>query len=131
MNRSQQDPDDPPDPPGQNGQKAPRRAAQDGKIGRGPQAQPEDHIQPDLPAAEAHAAEKERQAGQQPEQQVQPLGQAPEGTGQAQLAQHVIQQAHAHPQQQAHGQREQLAGQGDAHPRKSRPKRLWCGSSSS
>ena len=43
----------------------------------------------------------------------------------------IIEQAHAHAQQQARRQGEKLAGEGDAHPRNSRPKRLWCGSSSS
>lgn len=116
---------------GQGGQKPPHFPAQHGKIGRGTQGQPEDHIQPDLPAAEENPAEKERQAGQEPEEQVQPLCHPAAGGQQAELTQKIIEQAHAHAQQQARRQGEQLAGEGDAHPRNSRPKRLWCGSSSS
>lgn len=130
-NRGQQDPENFPDPLGQSGQKPPHFLAQRGEIGRRSQAQPQDHIQPHPPAAEGDAAEKQGQAGQQPEEQVQPLRHPPAGDQQAELAQKIIEQPHAHPQQQACRQGEKLGGQRDAHPRNSRPKRLWCGSSSS
>ncbi len=105
--------------------------AQSCEISRGTQPQPEDHIQPDLAAAEDDAAEKQGQAGQQPEEQVQPLCHPDAGNGQAELAQQVIQQPDAYPQQQARRQRHQLGAQGERHPRNSRPNKLWRGSSSS
>lgn len=129
--RSEKHAEEPPPKPGQSGQDAAGPLAEGPKIGRCPQAQPQDHIQPHPPAAEGDAAEKERQTGQQPKEQVQPLRHPPAGGQQAELTQKIVEQPHAHPQQQARRQGEQLGGQGDAHPRNSRPKRLWCGSSSS
>ena len=102
--RGQKDPADAPNPPGKRRQDAAKFGAQGREIGCCPQAQPEDHVQPDLAAAEDDAAEKQGQAGQQPEEQVQPLCHPGAGAGQPELAQQVIQQPDAHPQQQARRQ---------------------------
>lgn len=129
--RGQKDPADAPDPTGKGRQGAAKFGTQGREIGRRPQAQPKDHIQPDLTAAEDDAAEKQRQTGQQPEEQVQPLRHPGAGAGQPELTQQVIQQPDASPQQQARRQRHELAGEGEGHPRNSRPNKLWRGSSSS
>lgn len=121
-----------PQKPGQPVQNPPEEGTEEGEIESRPQQQAEGDIKPHPAAPKGHATEKQRAAGPKPEEKVQGLLEHPPGEGEPEAAEQVIEQPHRQPHGQAEGQGGDLLLERDAHPRKSRPRKLpWRGSASS
>lgn len=121
--RTGQHPQHPAHPSEHPRQHLPDPRAEQQEVDRSPQHQAAGNVQPHSPVPQHDGAEEQNPAGPHPEQQVHGLLQPPAGQKQADLAQQVIQQAHARPHGQALAQHRDLPGQGDAHPRSSRPRK--------
>lgn len=121
--RRRQNPPHPACPPEEHPQPPPDPRAEQDEIGRSSQHQRGGDVQPHPPVPQDDGTEEQGPTGPHPEQQVHPLLEPAPGQEQADLAQQVIQQAHPHPHGQALGQHHDLPGQGNAHPRSSRPRK--------
>lgn len=106
--------------------------AEEGEITCGSQEKGAGGVQPHPAAPQESGAEKQADAGAQPEKQVQKFLDPAGRLGQPQQAEQVVEQPQSDPNRQTEGKRYGLGLRGYAHPRNRRPRKLpWRTSSSS
>lgn len=132
--RSLEDENEPPEGPGDQVQQPPDPGAQKEKVPGAAQGQGGHGVEPDLAVLPKGGRQEKGQDHHQPEGEVQGAPKGPEGEEEPGKAQKVVQQ----PQRPSDGQAQQKdlglekGGEGQAHPRKRRLRKLaWRGSSSS
>lgn len=124
--RSQEDEKEPQEGAGDQVQKVPEEGAEQEEIPPGPQGQGGQGIEPDLAVFQKGGDEEEGQADGQPEEEVQQAPKGTEGEVDPGQAQQVVEKPQAAPQGQTQekGLGLEEGGEGDAHPRKRRARKL-------